>query len=342
MSEAVGPAAALPGPPAAAPAAVASAAAPASSPGPLAAGASTAPPPRCSNCGAGVPGRFCAVCGQRLEAPIHSLGHFARIATEDFTHADSRLWRTLLALLMRPGHLTREFLSGRRASYLPPVRLYLVLSVVFFLWAAATQSHNVIVIDPDEPATAQHRAAPAPADSAAATAQTPVQRAEQECANLDYDGPWHVRLQPLLRGACVNTLKDNGRSLSEAFLHNLPHAMFLFLPVFAGAMMMLYWHPRRYYVEHLLFLVHNHAFAFAFFMLVWALSGLVPRVGPLIALAGTFYFPWYMYRAMRTVYGQGRARTFAKLALLSFLYLLSGSLMLALTSLYSVYSILTV
>ena len=56
-----------------------------------------------------------------------------QVATEDLTHADSRLWRTLAALLFKPGHLTREFLAGRRARYLPPVRLYLVLSVLFFL-----------------------------------------------------------------------------------------------------------------------------------------------------------------------------------------------------------------
>jgi hypothetical protein len=66
---------------------------------------------------------------------------------------------------------------------------------------------------------------------------------------------------------------DNGRALREAFLHNLPRALFVFLPLLAGAMMLMYWWPRRYYVEHLLLFVHNHAFVFlllllAFFYLV--------------------------------------------------------------------------
>ena len=90
-------------------------------------------PTPCANCGATVVGHYCSNCGQRFEHEIHSVWHFTREATEDLTHADSRLWGTLYALLFKPGFLTREFLDGRRVRYLPPLRLYLVLSVAFFL-----------------------------------------------------------------------------------------------------------------------------------------------------------------------------------------------------------------
>jgi len=85
------------------------------------------------NCGVPLSGEYCAACGQRHEPHVHTLTHFAAEAFESITHADSRVWRTLLYLLTRPGLLTREFLAGRRVSYLPPFRLYLVISVVFFL-----------------------------------------------------------------------------------------------------------------------------------------------------------------------------------------------------------------
>ncbi len=61
------------------------------------------------------------------------MAHFAGEAFESISHADSRLWRTLWYLLARPGFLTREFFAGRRVAYLPPFRLYLVISVLFFL-----------------------------------------------------------------------------------------------------------------------------------------------------------------------------------------------------------------
>ena len=88
----------------------------------------------CANCGARLVGRYCSECGQRHhDHPVHDFWHFISEALEDLTHADSRLWRTLSALLFRPGLLTREFLEGRRVRYLPPVRLYLVVSLVFFI-----------------------------------------------------------------------------------------------------------------------------------------------------------------------------------------------------------------
>ena len=87
----------------------------------------------CANCHAALDGEYCAACGQRHEPHVHTVAHFAGEAFESISHADSRLWRTLWYLLARPGFLTREFFAGRRVRYLPPFRLYLVISVVFFL-----------------------------------------------------------------------------------------------------------------------------------------------------------------------------------------------------------------
>jgi len=303
------------------------------------AGASATQNARCDNCGAAVAGRYCGACGQRLEPAVHSLWHFAKVAAEDLTHADSRLWRTVGALLYRPGYLTREFLGGRRARYLPPVRLYLVISVLFFLWASTTQHVRVLEIKAPEHGRAASVTSsledeailgkPLPGESA-------EQRAERLCANhASYDGPWQQRIQPAAHRACVRMIGDNFRSLQEAFMHNLPRAMFLFVPILAGAMMLMYWRPRHYYVEHLLLFVHNHAFVFLLLLLAGLASALLPPLATWISWAVALYIAWYAYRSMRVVYGQGRSLTFVKLGLLSLFYLVSGSLMLALLSVYS-------
>jgi len=292
--------------------------------------------PRCDNCGAAVAGRYCAACGQRREAPVHSLWHFTKVAAEDLTHADSRLWRTLGALLGRPGYLTREFLAGRRARYLPPVRLYLVLSVLFFLWAATF--HQVRIVTVAAPGHGAPAASVIPLEEEGEMLGKPLpgesgeQRAQRVCASrVNYDGPWQRQIQPAARTACVHMLADNFRSLREAFLHNLPRAMFLFLPMLAAAMMLLYWRPRHYYIEHLLLFVHNHAFVFLVVMLAAAVSALLPAVAGMLRVAVTLYIAWYAYRSMRVVYGQGSWLTAGKLALLSLFYLMSGGLMLLLT-----------
>jgi Protein of unknown function (DUF3667) len=333
------PIAALPAAPPAAPTPALTAAT-ATTATPAAAPAAVPASPRCENCGAPLSGRFCAACGQRAEPPLRSLWHFIGVATEDITHADSRLWRTLAALLFKPGFLTRQFLHGHRASYLPPVRLYLVLSVVFFIIASSVQTHlAVLSFDEDHPSRSTTRSAERLDDAVARIApprpgETPEQRADRVCAKANYNGPWAGALQPLFRQACRKSVMDNGRELQQAFLHNVPRALFIFLPLLAGVMMLMYWWPRHYYVEHLLLFVHNHAFVFLVASLALLLSKLVPQV-PGLDLAIFLYFAWYMYRSMRVVYQQGRLLTLSKLALLAFFYLVFASLMLAITSVYS-------
>ena len=67
----------------------------------------------------------------------------------------------------------------------------------------------------------------------------------------------------------------SGKALLEAIVHNIPRAMFVFLPLLALVMKLMYWRPKRYYVEHLLFLVHNHAFVFLALTIVGC-SGIFP------------------------------------------------------------------
>ena len=297
---------------------------------------------RCDNCGAAVSGSYCAACGQRLEPPVHSLWHFATTATEDLTHADSRLWRTLGALLFRPGYLTREFLAGRRARYLPPVRLYLVISVAFFLWASTT--HELRVVQVSLPDNGPPKAGLKPLDEETFGKPLPgesrEQHAERVCSSgVNYDGPWRARIQPAAHRACVRMVADQGRSLPEVLMHNVPRAMFIFLPLLAGVMMLMYWRPRHYYVEHLLLFLHNHAFVFLLLLLAGLASALLQPLAAWISGAVALYIAWYAYRSMRVVYGQGRAVTLGKLVLLSLFYLVSGVLMLALVSLYSVFTL---
>ena len=87
----------------------------------------------CDNCGAERDGRFCATCGQNdrnyLRAVIPVIGDFFATTFD----LDSRMFRTLRALFFKPGFLAEEFSANRRAAYVPPLRLYLIASVVFFL-----------------------------------------------------------------------------------------------------------------------------------------------------------------------------------------------------------------
>lgn len=299
-------------------------AAPARPPAPAETGATA-----CQNCGTPLAGPYCASCGQRHEPHIHSLPHFMAEAAETLTHADSRLWRTLGHLLARPGRLTREFLAGRRARYLPPFRLYVVVSLLYFV---------LIAVLPDAPSPISLNVGdPAPAQAGAtATAPEPA-----VCTDIDYRGPGEARIRPALQRACRNAAADGGKGLTSAFMANVPRALFVFLPLIAAVALLLYWRPRRHYVEHLLFFLHNHSAVFVVLGLhaiVSALVGAIPGAAVIetpLSLAVAGYLLWYPYRALRVVYEQGRARSVSKYLVLGFAYLLLGGLMLLVTAVYS-------
>lgn len=90
----------------------------------------------CPNCGARLTGEYCASCGQPSRSPIVSLRAFASHALDEMLSLDSRLLRTLRALFLHPGKLTRDYLEGRRARYARPVQLYLVAAAAYFLMAS--------------------------------------------------------------------------------------------------------------------------------------------------------------------------------------------------------------
>ena len=100
--------------------------------------------PACSNCQSSLHGEYCSTCGQRnidLEQPIWSL--VGAVIKETF-EVDGRAASTVKTLFRHPGMLTAEFLAGRRVAYTPPLRLYLVFSIVFFLLIAWFASSGIL------------------------------------------------------------------------------------------------------------------------------------------------------------------------------------------------------
>ncbi len=138
------------------------------------------PPPAraaCANCGRAVDGRYCSACGQEAGRDPRSLSTLLE------TRADHRAARTLSALLLRPGLLTVAYLADHRARYLPPVRVYLVASVVFFALALTPPSGSrgawILDVPPPDAARVDGRAravgdAPAAGEAPVLAAASPL------------------------------------------------------------------------------------------------------------------------------------------------------------------------
>ncbi|SEL54541.1 Protein of unknown function [Pseudoxanthomonas sp. GM95] len=93
-----------------------------------------AAPAACDNCATPLSGEFCPHCGQHAHNPLRSFSHAVEDVFESFWHLDGRIVRTLRDLLF-PGLLAARFLKGHRAPYVPPLRLFVVLSVLTFFVA---------------------------------------------------------------------------------------------------------------------------------------------------------------------------------------------------------------
>jgi hypothetical protein len=141
------------------------------------------------------------------------------------------------------------------------------------------------------------------------------------------------RLTPArLKQVCESVLADKGRTLKGLVLDNIPIALIVLLPFMALVLKVLYPLSRRYFVEHLLFFVHYHAFFFLILTLeilfarITALLRVPGAIATLAIVAASFYIPVYLYLAMRRVYGQGRVLTFTKYIALLVAYALGAML----------------
>lgn len=90
----------------------------------------------CLNCNHVVDQRFCPNCGQENTDTRKTFHHLFVHFFEDLTHYENAFWKTIKNLLLRPASLTKEYLSGKRLSYLAPVRLYIFISFVTFFMMA--------------------------------------------------------------------------------------------------------------------------------------------------------------------------------------------------------------
>jgi len=87
----------------------------------------------CLNCGTTLGGKFCHNCGQENLHIRENFGHMMNHAVSDYFHFDHQFIHTLKPLLLKPGKLTNEYMAGKRAQYLHPVKMYIFISIVYFL-----------------------------------------------------------------------------------------------------------------------------------------------------------------------------------------------------------------
>ena len=356
----------------------------------------------CLNCGTALGGQYCGNCGQRSRSRLISIWELLRDSFGDLLELDSRIWRTLIPLITRPGKLTRDYLEGRRARYMPPFRTYLVLSIIFFLVAFFDPRQELgILFEPQEKTTQvseedEQGAAEVRQDTARDLAEDRVIVGDrldpgesirssitddeadalddsEEDETSDDEGGISINLsdgdtdgncdvddienadipewlasrvtKERLQIVCERVIANDGKAFLSKLLDNVPAALFILLPLMALILKVLYPLSKRYYVEHLLFVIHFHAF----FFLILILQIIFSRLGILLGLAESaiditifavaLYIPVYLYKSIRRVYEQRHIITIPKFLILLLAYFFGFSFILLFAALFAAFSI---
>ncbi|MFD1095123.1 DUF3667 domain-containing protein [Salegentibacter chungangensis] len=333
---------------------------------------------RCLNCDypLEISDRYCPRCGQMNSTKKLTFDDFFSEFFSGLFAYDSRLHRTLRALLFKPGKISKDYIQGKRMRYANPFRFYLSASIIFFLiWSflnplefdtqafdnvapevAYISQDSIQKLQPRLDKIATEEEVPAFLDSLKLAAEKKQKRTYKDVyiteAHLDTLGFFEKEYKKLdifsrfnketlimnantamdslkysqtginhwtyKKAADWNAIKSNPNIFFNYFLSKLPFIIFFYLPVFAVFIWLLYIRRAFSYMEHLIFTFHVQTTFFILFALAVFIDFFLK--GDWGTIIATTIFAYYLYKAMRNFYRQGRVKTIVKFTLLNLLF----------------------
>jgi hypothetical protein len=246
----------------------------------------------CYNCATPLRGRWCYACGQLGEDFHRSAIHLIGEVFESFTHADGRLWQTLPHLVLRPAVLTRDYLAGKRAPQIPPLRLFLVVLLMVFVageMANGPQHAHKFNIQMD-----------------------PGDKAQLQGLNIHVYKAWDPWINDWARTHVLRAAEHPDRFVDAmgAWAHDFA---FLMLPISALILSALFIFRRRFVLfDHLVFSMHSLSFQGLLFVAMMAVQATTGAKADALLLAS----PVHLFFHLRGVYGLGNFATLMRMIVL--------------------------
>jgi hypothetical protein len=195
----------------------------------------------CRNCGAQAHGRYCHHCGQKHRTPHdYRLLHFIKHALNEFTDIDSKVLQSIRHLLFSPGRLTAEWRAGREVSFVKPVRLFIVVNIIYFIFLHFFPINTIVV-----PLESQY--------------------------NMQVYSRY---IRPIVDKQIQDshtTFKAYAKKYDEISSEEAKTLVILMVPMLAALLALLYYRKHYYFVEHLVFSFHF----FSLFLLLISFGALI-------------------------------------------------------------------
>jgi len=307
----------------------------------------------CLNCNYVVENKYCPNCGQENTETRQSFHYLFTHFVEDLTHYDGSFWKTIKALLFRPGRLTKEYLEGKRKKYVPPVKLYIFISFVTFLvpnilpeYSLVDESNPIIKtknteIDEDKIITENVVVNNGPRISSLKqldSIQNRLPKAEK-ISWLEYNA-----YKFMIKNKGKASKSESRQQIKENIKHNLPKVLFLYMPIFAFFLWLFHNKKKWYYFDSGVFTLHYFGFLLLLFTIstvfdwLFALVYSGDEISSVIGVATLAYAFFYFFRAHSQFFGEKKYISRIKSLILFFINVFLICIFFVALLAYSVYT----
>jgi hypothetical protein len=300
---------------------------------------------------------FCSNCGQKIDSPIVRFKDFLKDAFEDYFSIDSKIFKSIVPLLFKPGFLTIEYIKGKRTSYITPFRMFLIISILYFIYLSFDREEQFHVIY-NAPPTANIT------DSSVNVTNKNSNSKDKLNLSLKMDSNRFDKIAIIMASLkdsseqayiSKNGLKvytdsvmsdenflyryiskklfamylSEGKNFGDLMFRSVQKLVFIMAPIMAFILMLIYFRKKIFYMQHLIFSFHFHAFVFLIFFLFDIFLLLLDDFGGILVILSMLL---YLLIAIKKVYLQGWMRSILNFGLLFLGYILLGiPILLALT-----------
>jgi hypothetical protein len=299
----------------------------------------------CANCNHTFDGfsNFCPNCGQENHTHKLPIKHFLLEFIESLTHFDAKVFLTLKEMVLKPGVVVRNYNDNMRARYVPPARIYIFMSFIFFLLVSVLYNQQIRKNTKKMESEIHGEYV----KNKMSFGQISVFHKTKIDSTVFRD---LIGLKPLSNNAIDSLFKAKGiqtdwinnrivhtiikvtkgeTSVEEMylkFIKYISYSILILMPFFALILFLFYLKQKRYYSEYLVFSIYFHTFIFAV-LILYVLMAKYFQTGQTGVFIVFMIFFFYLVQSLKTAFQQSFFKSFLKSLLISLIYTISLSVL---------------
>lgn len=296
----------------------------------------------CQNCGKYVSNRYCPHCGQENIEVHYSFPGLVHHFAADLFHYDSSIWLTIRYLLTSPGKLAKEYIAGKRKTYVDPIKLYIFISFITFFTMGILSPYEKPEVSGDTntikltvTGTNKHTGKPV------SVTLNSTEQLDSINNSGDIIFKEHYTTKYLLKAAGNISDEHKLDQVKEFANHNLPKVLFVYMPIFAFWLWIFHYKQKRYYSDSGIFTLYFFSFILLLstitiiFKYILGKFDLKSDFGSYIVCFNIIYTLWYFFKAHLYFFEEKKSVSFLKSTAITIIATILISCILLLYVLYA-------